>query len=128
MDSDDMITIVLPLPEKALSPNARVGWWIKCNTVGRARLRAFARTRSVLGDARPQWPAATIRAIFYHAQRRRRDVDNLNASLKAYVDGIVSAGLLQDDEQLMWLPTRRFIDRDRPRVELRLRNVGVVEI
>jgi len=33
------------------------------------------------------WPAATIQATFYHAQARRRDSDNLAASLKSAVDG-----------------------------------------
>jgi hypothetical protein len=66
------------------------------------------------------WERAEGRAAFFHAQKRRRDGPNYNASLKAAIDGLVDAGLLSDDdhEHFALLPPRFEIDKEHPRVEL----------
>lgn len=46
------------------------------------------------------WPAVDITAIFKFAKSGRRDVDNLAASLKPIIDGIVAAGAVADDSYL----------------------------
>ena len=43
------------------------------------------------------WDKATVSAIFYHKQKRRRDDVNHMAMLKSAYDGVVDAGLLADD-------------------------------
>ena len=113
------VTITLPLPPKSLSPNWRGHWRVKAKAVKDYRFLSAYRTEVALYPARrPLWPAATLQATFYHAQKRRRDPDNLNASLKSAQDGLVDAGLLVDDEHVTHLPTKKLIDRDCPRVVL----------
>ena len=118
-DEAKTICIFLPLPPRALSPNARIHWAIKARAT-----KAYRRTCYIMALAaprttgKPRWSHAIARATFYHAQRRRRDGDNLLASLKAAFDGIVDAGLLLDDAGLTHLPVRQEIDRDNPRVEI----------
>jgi len=120
----DVITIELPLPAKSLSPNARVHWAVKARDVKAYRQRAASRVRCLLGGAEPQWETVTSQATFYHASNRRRDNDNLNASLKSAQDGLVDGGLLSDDEHVTPLPPVKLIDRDRPRVEITITKQG----
>lgn len=48
--------------------------------------------------APPQWPAAEVMVDAIPPQRRRRDRDNLIASLKGALDGLADAGVVVDDE------------------------------
>ena len=114
----ESVTVTLPLPPKSLSPNARCHWRQKARDVADARSRALYGTIIASGMSRLRWKRSTLQATFYHAQRRRRDDDNLIASLKAYRDGLVDAGLLDDDCGVTTLPVVKLIDRDRPRVVL----------
>ena len=46
----------------------------------------------------PLWEKAHLDIVFRAKDRRRRDLDNLIASCKAYIDGLVgSPGVLVDD-------------------------------
>lgn len=46
----------------------------------------------------PLWERAHLDIVFQAADRRRRDLDNLIASCKAYIDGLVGAnGVVVDD-------------------------------
>ena len=63
----------------------------------------------------------TVTATVWVADARRRDLDGLTATVKACIDGLRAAGVLDDDD------TRHMtrltiahggIDRDHPRVEL----------
>ena len=114
----ESITITLPLPSKCLSPNARAHWRTKAKAVKEYRWRACAEALEATEAQMPRWTAASIQAVFYHPQRRRRDHDNLAASLKSAVDGLVDAGLLADDDQITWLPVVKLIDPEYPRVML----------
>jgi len=114
----EVVTLILPLPAKSLSPNARDCHWVIDIAKRIHRDRARWATYDAIAGATPRWLAATIQATFYHAQHRVRDQMNLIGSLKAYEDGIVDAGLLADDEGVTWLPVIRRIDRDNPRLVL----------
>jgi Holliday junction resolvase RusA-like endonuclease len=48
--------------------------------------------------------AAIVEATFFVKVRRRRDPDNLIASLKPLLDGLVDAGVLVDDDRLTIAP------------------------
>lgn len=114
-------TIVLPLPHKSLNPNARPHWRAKAKAVKGYRLSAHLTARGVRGaerDSDPLWPAATVLVRAYFKDARRRDKDNIQASLKAAFDGLVDAGLLADDSGLTHLPMEIHKDKDRPRIEL----------
>ena len=114
----DTLTITLPLPGKLLSPNARPHYMALYRAKDSYRKMADRRATLALAGARPLWTTATIQATFYHAQRRGRDRDNLNASLKSTQDGLADAGLILNDKGVTNLPPIQLIDRDRPRVEL----------
>ena len=93
------ITICLPLPDRLLHPNARCHWAKKAKAVKLAKEAAFyeARLAGVHGNL---WKTADVKAVFYFQLSRTRDKDNSSASLKAYLDGIVQAGLLVNDSGL----------------------------
>lgn len=113
----DEIVLVLPLPDRRLSPNARVCWQAKARAVKTYRSAAFF----VAQQFPARWEQAECEATFYFKDKRRRDRDNLLASLKSAFDGIASAGVVNDDADIVYLPVRLEVDRDEPRVEIRLR-------
>ena len=122
------LTITLPLPHKHLSPNARVHHMVKHRVKSTARLLAKleainAMTRAEMdqpGEWRWKWPAATVRCLFYFRQNRRRDADNLLASMKTYFDGLTDSGLIDDDHGLTHLPVFVAKDGKNPRVEIQV--------
>lgn len=89
----DTITLYLPLPCAALSPNGRVHWKHKANATAEIRggVRALVQTAVDLGES---WTAARIDVERYAA--KRCDDDNGWAALKAYRDGIAD-GLAMND-------------------------------
>ena len=115
--TDDDILIILPLPDRRLSPNARVCWQAKSKATKRYRAASFF----IAQQFPRRWARAESEATFYFKDRRRRDRDNLLASLKAAFDGIAAAGVVEDDADLTHLPVRLEVDRIAPRVEIRLR-------
>jgi len=94
--------LILPWPDKALSPNARVHWAKRAQAVKAARHEAFmlARhagwTKDYLSAIKPDSiDYLTLRydlhSDFYPPNRYRRDDDNLIAAFKPYRDGIAQA-------------------------------------
>lgn len=121
----DRLVIVLPLPPKVLSPNARPRTWhAKNKATGRYRHAACLATQ-LANHPRRQWQHVTAQATFYWPAPARRDVLNAEASLKAAYDGIVDAGLIPDDsyEILRHLPAKFDIDPRRPRVEITITSI-----
>ncbi len=108
--------VTLPLPPATLSPNARVVWQVKARVT--KQYRALAHGACYQQGYR--WSAATAQATFYHRDKRRRDRDNLLASLKSAFDGIAAAGVVVDDANITHLPVRCEVDRENPRVEIRI--------
>lgn len=87
-----MLTITLPWPPSALSPNTRHAHW---SQLARAKARyredchleALAcGARKMASDARPH-----LHLTFVPPDKRRRDLDNLIASMKSGLDGIADA-------------------------------------
>jgi len=119
-----MIIITLPLPDRRLSPNNQPG-----TRGGRMAMSAAAKkARQAAKDAaaiaalqaghREPWTRARATATFYWPDKRRRDILNADASLKAYFDGIVDAGIITDDcyGVLSHGETRFAVDKADPRV------------
>lgn len=99
------ITITLEMPHKHLSPNSRCHWAQKSQKKRAQRGAASSLIRSELGVVfSPKWKAANVQIIVTPPDRRRRDKDNLLASLKAAFDGAQDAGLIADDSGLTYLP------------------------
>lgn len=113
--------LTLDLPPRALSPNVRSHWSKKAKAVKYYRRLAF-----VVARCQPErgWEKAEVRTTFYLPDLRRRDPDNLMASMKAAWDGIVDAHVLTDDRYLVQHPPTLALDRERPRVEIELTEIA----
>lgn len=85
-----MAEILLPWPPRALSPNARVHWAVKHKASKRQRRDAELLARRA-GYDRIDWPETGRLCVWvtgYPMDRRRRDADNMLASIKHALDGI----------------------------------------
>lgn len=117
------LTIILPLPNPALSPNVAIGSYggrmKKAAAAKRYRRLAREAVEAEEIETAP-WDRVIVGAKFFHKTKRRRDTDNAMASLKAAYDGIVDSGLVPDDD---WEHMQRGLpsfehDANNPRVEL----------
>ena len=108
--------ITLRLPPGALSPNARVPWAAKARATKRYREVAYLTALA----SRPKRPmrVAKVTSRFFFPTRRRRDRDNLLASLKPAFDGLADASVVADDSGMIHMPVEQHMDRDDPRVEI----------
>lgn len=90
--------INLPWPHRDLSPNARVHWSKKSKQAKSARQMAWAEMISFKdkGDVH-------LGFFFYPPDRRRRDLDNMFAMCKPYIDGIADAIKIDDEHYKMSL-------------------------
>ena len=113
------VTITLPLPRRELSPNSRCHWRLKARVV--AHHRTTARVMVCMSThTPPAYRAASCEPRFFFAQNRKRDRDNLLASLKSSFDGLADGGLIVNDSAMTYLPVVVAIDRTNPRVELHI--------
>ena len=86
--------ITLPWPPKVLSPNARVHWRTKHAAAATCRELAYYTATMAPTDQREHVrDSRTLKMIltFMPPDKRRRDLDNIEASMKAYLDGIFHA-------------------------------------
>ena len=84
------------LPDRDLSPNRRLHFMQLYRAKEDAKDEAMA---LVLEQGAPPEPIqkAHITITWVAKDKRRRDIDNLFSSMKAYIDGLVHAGLIADD-------------------------------
>ena len=117
--SQQAVVIELDLPPRCLSPNARAHYFTRASAVKRYRTLAMwctveAMAKAGLSTNGCHWQQVTVQCTFRFAQRRRRDKDNLLASMKAAFDGIADSGLVVDDSAMTHLPVEISIDPTRP--------------
>ena len=84
-------TVQLPWPVSVLSPNARVHWSRKAQIVRASRRTAWALTLEAKLPTMSVGARPHLAFEFCPPDRRRRDLDNLIASMKASNDGIADA-------------------------------------
>lgn len=104
--------IRLPYVKPPLSLNARQHWAARARETRRVRsdVRLLVRAARVPALARVR-----VQLEYTPRDARRRDTDNLVATLKAVCDGVVDAGVVPDDtpefmgkpEPLITVPDRR---------------------
>ena len=84
------------LPDRDLSPNRRLHYMQLYRAKEDAKDEAMA---LVLEHGAPTEPIqrAHIAITWVAKDKRRRDIDNLFSSMKAYIDGLVQVGLIADD-------------------------------
>lgn len=92
--------VALQLPPKELQPNARAGRWDRIKAVKSYRQAAKVaalNVRRANGNVTLQ-PPVQLDIAFYFSLKRARDEDNLIASLKPALDGLVDSKLIQGDD------------------------------
>lgn len=86
-----MLTLTLPWPPRALSPNIRHAHWSVLARAKRLYRTACALTARQQGASQLTAPEAAISLTFVPPDRRHRDLDNCIASMKAGLDGLADA-------------------------------------
>jgi crossover junction endodeoxyribonuclease RusA len=99
-----MVSIETPWPNPVLSPNKRPHWAVKHKAAKKDRQQAAWITNKIAKEtyALP-FPAENdipVTITFYPPDNRRRDRDNMIASLKATMDGVAD-GLGVDDKRFV---------------------------
>ena len=82
-----MKELVLPWPPRALSPNARTHWAVLAKTKKSYRA-SCAYTAKQQGATRIDAERLKVHVIFVPPSNRRRDWDNMIASMKSGFDGL----------------------------------------
>ena len=119
----ETILILLPLPSKVLQPNFTVGSYGGRMMKAAATKRYRRLAREAVEEACegvPWWEACRVEAEFFFRDSRRRDQDNAMGSIKAAYDGIVDAGLVNDDDydQMKRGEPKFSVDKACPRIQL----------
>jgi hypothetical protein len=127
------ITITIPEPPKQTQPNNKPKTLMAFKRyVKRQREEGFLAAIAALSEirrlsGRPRWKAAVIEATFHRpGARQPMDEDNLQAWLKATIDGIADAGIVEDDRGVTWRPPVQFIGKSagfRAQVVIRVRKL-----
>ena len=92
------ITIIIPnLPWPQLNPNAREYHKRKNTYFQSAKEGMTAQIREQGLRQDPLWELVELEFIFHAKDRRRRDVDNLLAACKAWVDALIGEVITHDD-------------------------------
>ena len=92
--------ITIPgLPPRDASPNARVHYMKLANVKRNMKDVMIASVLEMPSMDRPVEPMekAHLTITFKASDNRRRDIDNLLSASKAYIDGLVAAGIIVDD-------------------------------
>jgi len=111
------------LPAPNLNPNKRLHHM----TVYRARANAKQNAIAlVMAQGKPDHPyeKAHITITWVAKDKRRRDVDNLHAAMKPYIDGLVHVGLLRDDDAMHVSYTLRYERGTRDNTIIEVEEIG----
>ncbi len=91
-----MNAVSLPWPDPALSPNGRVHYMVRHKAANKYR-----QTASYYGNGARRLAKPVCAILPLVATRRRRDLDNVLASLKSALDGLTDAGWWNDDHDIV---------------------------
>ena len=113
---DWSLTLTTRWPDAKLSPNTRGHWSKKAS----ANKTALLEIRSLLPkDTSIPKGHLRVEFSFYQPDLRRRDLDNLLASMKPYIDAIFLLGKA-DDTQIQSIACHKILPDGVPRVELKI--------
>jgi Holliday junction resolvase RusA-like endonuclease len=99
------------LPDSDLNPNKRHHYMRLYTAKRKAKEIAMALVYQQVRPAEP-YKVAHITITWVAKDKRRRDADNLFASMKSYIDGLVAAGLIADDSAMNVSYTLRYEQGD----------------
>jgi len=99
-------TLRLPYTTPPLSLNARMHWATKARITKEIRSFVAASLRGAPQVVMADWTGVRVGLVYVPRDNRGRDRDNLVATLKPAIDGIVDAGIVPDDtpEYVTWEP------------------------
>lgn len=112
------ISLTLPIPNRALSPNARPHWRVVAKAKKAAKALTAALAREAMTGPAPRWKRAWIDVTWYTKTPQRPDEDNARASLKAHYDGLQDAEVIENDRELKTRTSTFGVDCENPRVIL----------
>lgn len=92
-----MIIHLHRLPDPALNPNKRLHFYKVAAAKRNAKEEMIARVIEQVKKPYTAFREAHIIITWVAKDNRRRDIDNLFASMKPYIDGLVAYGILTDD-------------------------------
>lgn len=115
------LKIELPYPRPELSPNRKNGsHWAKTGKIKDSCFdEGFYSTKMILGNLRIPEQDIPFNIIFFQADKRHRDLDNLLAASKAYLDG-VSKALGVDDKHFRPITIDRGYTKSNPYMTLEI--------
>ena len=114
------IVIEIPhLPDMSLGPNGRLHYAVRYRRLRDSRDEIIATIRSHGFQQDPLWEKATLSIIYYAADYRVRDLDNLIGASKGWIDGLVGEILVDDNAMRLKLIVRYKIG-NRERTMLRI--------
>lgn len=95
MSREALAVLTIPWVDARLSPNARKHWRVKSEAVSEARQYARITAAVLCGDYTPK--DCCLNVNIAPPDKRRRDVDNVLASLKPTIDGMADALGIDDN-------------------------------
>ena len=111
------------LPDPALNPNRPTHYMGLYKAKAAAKQDAIA---LVMAQGKPDHPyeKAHISVTWIAKDKRRRDIDNLFASMKPYIDGLVHVGLLKDDDAMRVFYSLRYEQGDKANTIIEVEEIG----
>ena len=122
------VTVVIDLPPRELSPNARTHWAVKKKAKNAYADHVFAEAVRAQGAERRHWKRARIQTAFYWRTRHEHDEDNIMAQLKYARDAMARAGIVENDRGFTCDPPGQFVDPETPRVLLHVTCLDAEEV
>ena len=100
MTNRPCLELDLPYPPRQLAPNARVFWAEKQRRTREYKTDVYYTAKAQYAGKAvvPLNPPVTAHTTFVVTTNRKRDEDNLSASIKALWDALVQLGLLAGDD------------------------------
>lgn len=126
VDSDDPWMMVLSWPARACQPNSSVHPHTR--SAARRAQRAQAAAAGLLARDLPADAVLHAELLFVPPDRRRRDLDNLIASMKGALDGVFDEQGRDDRELRVITGYLAEPDRADCRVELRIRPATAAQL
>jgi Holliday junction resolvase RusA-like endonuclease len=116
-----VLVVGLPLPGVALQPNRPQHYMARAEAKRLARFEAHCEALQAMREQHPAFVHSPVGSHLFGPcratvqvtwpDRRRRDLDNLLASTKAYWDGFTDAGVWRDDSLVTWILPPARVDK-----------------
>lgn len=118
----EVVLLINAAPPESLNKQERMHWGERRRVRQRWKDEAAV---AWLNAGRPRFHRPAVQYRVYYATHRRRDPDNVVASLKPVMDGLKGKAFADDHSGVVTiLPPVIGVDRERPRVEIVIRETG----